>query len=134
MACGIAYMSRRFTSPPEPKKAEPLRYRISPIDKEYDKLDKLDAELEKIADTLEPETYHEYYDILAARRERLEARRLRELGKAPAKVRNAPQEPTERQSYAVPRARIVTQRPGLSPFAVKLLGVCLAVILFKIFS
>lgn len=123
-------MSRRFISEEPRKRVEPLRYRISPIDKEYDKLDQLDTELDKIADTLDPEVYQEYFDILAARRERLEARRLRELGKATPKATAAPYAILEpHRLYARP-----VKRTAMSPFAVKILGVCLAFILFKIFS
>ena len=124
-------MARRFTSEATPKPKESLRYRISPIDKEYDKLDGLDRELEAIADKLEPEVYHEYYDVLQARRERLESRRLRELGKVAPKAYTAPQKAT---SYNVPRARVVTHRPAMSPFAMKLLGICIVLTIFKILA
>lgn len=110
----------------KPKPIEPLRYRINPLDKEYDKLDALEAELERTADKMDPEHYHDLYDSLQARRERLEARRQREQGKTQAKVEREP----ERHTVAHRPA----PRVNMSPLAIKVLAVCIGFILFKIFA
>lgn len=135
MVCGTAYMARRFivdtwnnaAAPKKVKPVEPLRYRINPLDKEYDKLDALEAELERTADKMEPDHYHDLYDSLQARRERLDARHARMQGKAPAKAKAATTEAPARPKRYKPRANV-------SPLALKVLGVCLALILFKIFA
>ncbi|QNR53949.1 hypothetical protein phiK7A1_161 [Pseudomonas phage phiK7A1] len=106
------------------KPVEPLRYRINPLEKEYDRLDELEAELERTADKMDHELYHELYDGLQARRVRLEARRERMLGNAPVKVKPVPQ-----AGIVPPVAR---PQPPMSPFAIKVLAICVVVILFKI--
>lgn len=114
----------------KPKPVDPLRYRIDPLEKEWDKLDQLEAELERKADTMEPEQYEALWDTLAARRERLEARRLRALGIKPAKPERVP---TVKPAPVRIKARVVPYR-GLSDFQAKLLAVFVVLIFFKIFA
>lgn len=123
-------MSRRFISEPRKPTVETLRYRISPIDKQFDKLDGLCVELERIADTLEPETYHEYYDILSVRRVRLEAKRQRELGNVQPRVIHA----TQATTAAYRPVQRHKRAPTMSPVVVKVACLCMALILFKIFT
>lgn len=112
------------------KPVEPLRYRINPLEKQLDQLDKLEAELERTADSIESELYHELYDSLEGRRERLEARRQRELGNGPVKATPAPRVVTQPRHYHHRRYK----RPGLTDFQAKLMGVVVVLTLLALFA
>lgn len=63
----------RYNGPPEPKAKPPLRYRISPLDKQLDKLEGELEELQKLwADgKVEDDTYDRMLNILETSRTKL---------------------------------------------------------------
>lgn len=90
MASGIASMARRYVvdtwnnaaAPKKVKPVVPLRHRISPVERDLDQLDSLEAELERerAKGELELDTYHYLRSVLSHRRGTLSLKRRKAVG------------------------------------------------------